>query len=150
MNAAYEGERPDVQELVPVSARRILDLGCAAGALGAGLKRRAGAEVVGVELDPDYAATAAGRLDRVVQVDVAEALARGDLGRFDCVVAADVLEHLVDPWLGLRQAAPMLEPGAPAVTSLPNVRFLETFWQLGVHGLWPRREQGVFDSTHLR
>src|SRR3954463_10600883 len=150
MNAAYEGERPDVQELVPVGARRILDLGCAAGALGAGLKRRSGAEVVGVELHSDYAATAAGRLDRVVQGDVGEALARGDLGRFDCVVAADVLEHLVDPWLALRQAAALLEPGGTVVISLPNVRFFETFWQLGVRGRWPRREQGVFDQSHLR
>src|SRR3954468_4258265 len=150
MNAAYEGERPDVQELVPVGARRILDLGCAAGALGAGLKRRGGAEVVGVELDPDYAAAAAGRLDRVVQGDVGEALAREDLGRFDCVVAADVLEHLVDPWLALHRAAALLEPGGTVVISLPNVRFFETFWQLGVLGRWPRRPQGIFDSTHLR
>jgi methionine biosynthesis protein MetW len=150
MNAAYEGDRPEVQTLVPVGARRILDLGCAAGALGAGLKRRGGAEVVGVEIDPGYADTAATRLDRVVQGDVAEVLARGDLGRFDCIVAADVLEHLADPWLALRQAAALLEPGGTVVISLPNVRFFETFWQLGVRGRWPRREQGIFDSTHLR
>jgi hypothetical protein len=34
--------------------------------------------------------------------------------------------------------------------SLPNVRFFETFWQLGVRGRWPRREEGIFDRTHLR
>jgi methionine biosynthesis protein MetW len=148
---AYEGERPEVQALVPASARRVLDLGCAAGALGAGLKSRADApEVVGVELDPGYAEHAAARLDRVVQGDVGEALARGDLGRFDCIVAADVLEHLADPWQALRRATELLEPGGTVVISLPNVRFFETFWQLGVRGRWPRREQGIFDSTHLR
>src|SRR3954451_18474750 len=150
MNAAYEGERPEVQELVPLGARRILDLGCAAGALGAGLKRRGSAEVVGVELDPGYAEHAAARLDRVVQGDVGEALARGDLGRFDCIVAADVLEHLADPWQALRRASELLEPGGTVVISLPNVRFFETFWQLGARGRWPRREQGIFDATHLR
>jgi methionine biosynthesis protein MetW len=147
--AAYEGDRPEVQALVPRGARRVLDLGCAAGALGAGLTRR-GAEVVGIELDPHYASVAAGRLARVVNADVEQALARDDLGRFDCVVAADVLEHLVDPWAALRRAAALLEPGGTVVISLPNVRFFETFWQLGVRGRWPRREQGIFDSTHLR
>jgi methionine biosynthesis protein MetW len=151
MNVAYEGDRPEVQALVPAGARRVLDLGCAAGALGAGLKARQGdREVVGIELDAGYAATAAGRLDRVVEGDAVAALARGDLGSFDCIVAADVLEHLVDPWAALRRAVELLEPGGTVVISLPNVRFFDTFWQLAVHGRWPLREQGIFDSTHLR
>src|SRR4051812_19015944 len=33
--AAYTGARPEVQALVPGSARRVLDLGCSTGALGA-------------------------------------------------------------------------------------------------------------------
>jgi methionine biosynthesis protein MetW len=150
MNAAYEGERPEVQALVPAGARRILDLGCAAGALGAGLKRRSGAEVVGIEVDAGYAAEAAKRLDRVVHGDVERVLAEEEIGRFDCVVAADVLEHLVDPWSALRRAAGLLEPGGTVVISVPNVRFFETFWQVFVRGTWPRRAQGIFDSTHLR
>src|SRR5919107_3748322 len=48
---AYTGARPEVQELIPAAARRVLDLGCSRGALGAGLREH-GAEVVGVELDP--------------------------------------------------------------------------------------------------
>ena len=43
--SAYETARPDVQALVPVDARSVLDVGCASGALGAALKaprRRAG------------------------------------------------------------------------------------------------------------
>jgi 2-polyprenyl-3-methyl-5-hydroxy-6-metoxy-1,4-benzoquinol methylase len=146
--AAYTGARPEVQALVPASARRVLDLGCSAGALGAGLKERGGVEVVGVELDPVLARAAEGRLDRVVVGDAGDL--DDALGRFDCVVAADVLEHLPDPWTALRRAVELLEPGGAVVVSLPNVRFFETFWQLGVRGRWPRREQGVFDSTHLR
>jgi hypothetical protein len=62
-----------------------------------------------------------------------------------------VLEHLADPWGVLRRAvADALEPGGTVVVSLPNVRFFETFWQLGVRGRWPRREHGVFDASHLR
>src|SRR5919202_3210632 len=40
---AYTGERPEVQALVPRSARRVLDLGCSTGMVGAALKERQGA-----------------------------------------------------------------------------------------------------------
>jgi methionine biosynthesis protein MetW len=151
---AYENPRPEVAALVPAGATRVLDLGCASGALGAALKQRQDCEVVGVELDPGYAADAARRLDRVVRGDLdvlaASDEALADLGRYDCVVAADVLEHLRDPWLVLGRLVPLLEPGGACVVSLPNVRHWETFWQLGVRGTWPRRSTGIFDATHLR
>jgi methionine biosynthesis protein MetW len=148
---AYESPRPDVQALVPAGARRILDLGCASGELGAALKRRQGAEVIGVELDPVYARDAEQHLDRVLCGDVEATLREtDDLGRFDCVIAADVLEHLVDPWSALRHAADLLEPGGTAIVSLPNVRYLLTYWRLVRDGRWPREPAGPFDATHLR
>lgn len=156
--AAYENPRPEVAQHVPVDARRILDLGCSSGALGAALKRAPGApadrEVVGIELDAAYAADARRRLDRVVEGDL-EALAASDaaladLGRFDVLVAGDVLEHLREPEVVLRRFASLLPPGGVVVVSLPNVRHWETFWQLGIRGTWPRRSMGIFDRTHLR
>jgi hypothetical protein len=39
----YENPRPEVQALVPRDAQRVLDLGCASGALGAALKAARGA-----------------------------------------------------------------------------------------------------------
>lgn len=150
---AYENPRPEIQRHVPESAARVLDLGCSSGSLGAALKRSA-REVVGVELDPGYAESAAARLDSVVVADV-EALAAAEdleerLGAFDCLIAADVLEHTRDPWTVLRRFAGLLQPGGTAIVSLPNVRYWETFWQLGRHGDWPRRSQGIFDRDHLR
>jgi len=151
---SYENARPDVQALVPTSARRVLDLGCASGALGAALKARQDVEVVGVDVQEAYAADARRRLDRVVVGDVEELMRRdgleADLGRFDCLIAADVLEHLRDPWTTLSRAAELLGPGDTAVVSLPNVRYWETFWQVGLRGTWPRRSEGVFDRTHLQ
>jgi len=106
---------------------------------------------VGIELDPEYARDAERRLDQVICADVATALEDSDaLGRFDCVIAADVLEHLVDPWGALRRAADLLEPGGTAIVSLPNVRYLLTFWRLIRGGRWPREPAGPFDATHLR
>src|ERR687894_360350 len=126
--AAYESARPEIVALVPPGARRVLDLGCATGALAAALKARGDVEVVGIEREPAYAAEARERCDRVIVGDV-EDVPR-DLGRFDCLVAADVLEHLVDPWSALDAYAAMLEPGCRAVVSLPNVGHWTTHWHL--------------------
>ncbi len=147
--AAYENPRPELQARVPPDARRILDLGCASGALGAALKARQDCHVLGVERDPAYAARAQDQLDEVLLADV-EALDFSGLPPVDCLVCGDVLEHLVDPWRVLGDAAALLPPGGTVVVSLPNVRYWETFWQLGVKGTWPRRALGIFDRTHLR
>jgi 2-polyprenyl-3-methyl-5-hydroxy-6-metoxy-1,4-benzoquinol methylase len=145
--ASYTGERPDVAALVP-RARRILDVGCATGAVGEALKRRTGAEVWGVEPDEALARDAERRLDRLLAVPVEEAIGALRDERFDVVVCADVLEHLDDPEATLRALRSLLEPGSCMVVSLPNVRFYDTFVQLALRGTWPRRERGLFDRTH--
>ena len=146
-----ETARPEVQALVPRSATRILDLGCSSGALGAALKARQGAEVVGIELSSDYAAEAASRLDEVVCSDVAEALeAPGELGRFDCRDRGGRAGAPRGPVDGAAARGGLLEPGGAAVVSLPNVRYALTFWTLLRRGTWPRDPEGLFDATHLR
>ena len=148
---AYESVRPEIVDLVPAGARRVLDLGCSTGWLAGALKERGEVEVVGIEREPAYAAEARRRCDRVVVADV-EALApraAQELGRFDCLVAADVLEHLVDPWSALEAYARLLEPGCRAIVSLPNAAHWTTFAALA-RGSWPRRPEGIHDATHLR
>jgi 2-polyprenyl-3-methyl-5-hydroxy-6-metoxy-1,4-benzoquinol methylase len=150
---AYENPRPDVQHLVPRDAKRILDLGCSSGAVGAALKARQGGEVIGIERDPELAEDARERLDRVIVSDL-DRLFDSDqdlgIGEVDCLIAADVLEHLVDPWTVLRDAVRLVRPEGSVVISLPNVRYWETFRALGLRGTWPRRKIGIFDQTHLR
>jgi 2-polyprenyl-3-methyl-5-hydroxy-6-metoxy-1,4-benzoquinol methylase len=127
-----------------------LDVGCSNGAFGADVKRRFGSTVVGIEIDRGFALEAAQRIDRVVCDDALVALAELRDERFDCVVCADVLEHLVDPEAVLRALRDLLSPAGTIVVSLPNVRFYDTFVQLGVRGRWPERDRGVHDRTHLR
>jgi methionine biosynthesis protein MetW len=150
----YQRPRPEIQRLVPMTARRVLDLGCSNGALGAALKERGDVEVVGLELDDVYAGQAERRLDRVLVGDLEALLGDAELvaglGSFDCVIAADVLEHLKDPWTALSRAAARLVPGGRAIVSVPNIRHWTTFAELAVRGRWPRRDWGIFDRTHLR
>src|SRR3954447_4321577 len=146
--AAYERARPEILEHVPRTARRVLDLGCATGSTGAALKARQDVEVVGVELEPDYAREAAEHLDRVINADVEQPPGELEPG-FDVLIAADILEHLKNPWATLRAYAELLEPGATAIVSLPNVAHWSTYAHLA-RGSWPRRPEGIFDATHLR
>jgi SAM-dependent methyltransferase len=153
--AGYETDRPDIRAHVPSDVGSILELGCSAGATGAALKRRADPRqvtVVGVELDPEYAARAAERLDRVVVSDAEEFLRgpRPPEAPFDCLIAADVLEHLVDPWDALRRAVQLVRPGGTVIVSVPNILFVGALLQLVRERRWPREDEGVFDRTHLR
>jgi SAM-dependent methyltransferase len=123
-----------------------LDLGCATGATSAALKARQPVHVTGIELEPEYAREAQTKLDRVICGDVETTTLDG---RFDALLAADILEHLRDPWGALNRYAALLEPGATAVVSLPNVGHWSTYANLA-RGRWPRRPEGIFDATHLR
>src|SRR5689334_10874561 len=80
----FERTRPEVRALVPETARRVLDVGCGGGALGAALKDERGCEVVGIEGFPDAAEHARERLDHVLCLDLdsLETLPP-DLGHFD-------------------------------------------------------------------
>jgi hypothetical protein len=107
---------------------------------------------VGVEVNPDYAADAGARLDRVIVSDIESFLADSvPAGApFDCLIAADVLEHLVDPWTALRRAVELIDRHAIAVISIPNVSEWRGLWRLIRTGRWPLADAGVFDRTHLR
>jgi 2-polyprenyl-3-methyl-5-hydroxy-6-metoxy-1,4-benzoquinol methylase len=141
-----------VQSLVPPTTRRVLDLGCSTGALGAALKRRGVPYVMGVDNDAASTRLARTQLDDVVTRNIEEYLrapdATGD--PFDCLIAADVLEHLIDPWGALSAASRLLTPGATVIVSVPNVLHFPGLVRLLVRGRWPLDEAGVFDRTHLR
>jgi 2-polyprenyl-3-methyl-5-hydroxy-6-metoxy-1,4-benzoquinol methylase len=149
----YESPRLEVQALVPLTSTRILELGCSNGALGAAIKARQRALVVGVEIDPSYAALAAERLDRVIVSDVesfASAAPPAAEAPFDCLIAADVLEHLVDPWTALASCVALLEPGGHVAISLPNILYVRAIFRLLAQRSWPLDPEGIFDETHLR
>lgn len=151
--AAYTTPRPDVFALVPPTARRVLDVGCSNGALGASLRRaQPGRQVWGVELDPQFAAQAQQQLDAVLCADVSGMdWAQAFPGeQFDCIVLADVLEHLPNPAATLAALRARLQPDGCVVLSLPNIRHLSALYAIYLHGRFPQRDRGIFDRTHLR
>jgi SAM-dependent methyltransferase len=147
----FEFTRPELRELVPATARRVLDVGCGAGALGAALKaERPGCEVVGVEGFPDAAARARTRVDAVLELDL-DALAAlpAGAGTFDAIVLGDVLEHLRDPERLLRALLPSLAPDGVLVCSIPNVKHWSVLAPLLVEDSWTYTDAGLLDRTHV-
>jgi GT2 family glycosyltransferase/2-polyprenyl-3-methyl-5-hydroxy-6-metoxy-1,4-benzoquinol methylase len=147
----YDHPRPEVVRLVPTSAKRILELGCAGGALAASLKRRQACHVTGLEYVAEAARRATGRLDRVIQGDCETLDFNGvfEPEEFDCLIAADVLEHLRDPEAMLKRLKPFLKPDAAIVVSIPNVRNANVLRD-AVEGNWTYQDAGILDRTHLR
>jgi len=146
----YQHERPEVRALLPAGARRVLDVGCGAGALGAALKfERPETMVTGIELDPRAAARARTLLDAVAEGDAVERLRALPDASFDAILFADLLEHLAQPEQALREARRLLAPGGAVVASLPNVRHWSVLRQL-LEGEFRYEAAGILDRTHLR
>ena len=118
----YEFARPELLALMPTSARRVLDVGCGAGRLREALKARQTVHVAGIEVVPEAAALARGRLDEVFAGDVEKLDLPFAAGAFDCIVCGDVIEHLREPASFLEQARGWLETEGLLVACLPNVR----------------------------
>src|SRR5690606_39995643 len=76
--------------------RRVLELGCAAGAMSAVLTRHNQCTVTGVEYDAKAAAEAALHCKTVItaSLDGDQWMEPLQGRRFDTIIAADVLEHL--------------------------------------------------------
>lgn len=147
----YRQPRHELVDLLPPRPRRVLDVGCGAGMLGAEAKRRhRGCEVIGIEANADAAQLAAHRLDRVIVGDV-ETLPLDDVApaSLDAILYGDVLEHLVDPWAVVRRHAGLLADGGRVVASLPNVRSVEVLLGL-LRGTWEYADAGILDRSHLR
>lgn len=151
-NPSYIGQRTDIEKLLPSSASMILDVGCSDGTLGAAIKAKTGAQVFGIELSKDMAKEAASRLDKVFVGDASKIILQGKLNnhQFDAIIFADLLEHLVDPWAVLKATVTHLRPEGCIIASIPNIRHIDTLYNLIVRGYWPYRDRGIHDRTHLR
>jgi SAM-dependent methyltransferase len=146
----FEFARPELRALVPPSARRVLDVGCGAGGLGAALKAERACEVVGLEAFPEAVARAGERLDAVLAVDLdaLEALPPA-AGSFDAMIFGDVLEHLRDPKRVLTALLPALAEDGALVFSIPNVRHWSVVCPLLVNDAWEYTDAGLLDRTHI-
>lgn len=147
----YGFERPELVALVPEGARRVLDVGCAAGALGAAVKRRLPqCEVSGIEYVQSVVERAATRLDHAFRADLNAPIELAfPSGYFDAMIFGDVLEHLLDPEQSLRGLLPYLAPEGVVIASIPNVKHWSVMVPALAQDRWEYTDAGLLDKTHV-
>lgn len=145
----YGAVNEAVLRAVPLEARRILDLGCGDGALGAALKARQPCKVTGVTSSEEEAVPARKALDRVVVADLDVWDPQGT--DHDLCIASHVLEHLVRPGelLSRLRNATRTRADFRLVVALPNVLFYRERWRL-LRGSFRYTRGGILDDTHVR
>ncbi len=146
----HNNARPEMLPFVPTAARRVLDVGCGAGAFSAALKReRPAVEVWGVEPDAAAHATASKVLDHALHGFFDQSLGLPE-AHFDAIVFNDSLEHFPDHRLALQLALRLLAPAGVLVASVPNVRYWPHLKHYLFEADWRYEDEGIRDHTHLR
>ena len=113
-----------IDHLAPVSARKVLDVGCGGGILAEAMAQRGG-KVKGIDLSERALKVAAlHQLESKVNVDYekipAEELAAREPGQYDIVTCMELLEHVPDPASTVAACAALARPGGHLFFSTIN------------------------------
>jgi 2-polyprenyl-3-methyl-5-hydroxy-6-metoxy-1,4-benzoquinol methylase len=146
----YKYTRPEIIDLIPKTAKKILDVGCGAGFFGEQLKYKLNAEVWGIELNNEAATLAKEKINKVLIGDVFDLINKLPDFYFDCIVFNDILEHLTDPYSILLKTKNKLNKNGVIVCSIPNIRYFFTLKDLLLKKQWKYEDAGILDKTHLR
>jgi methionine biosynthesis protein MetW len=130
------GLRPDLAIIASNVApgTRVLDIGCADGALMAELRDRKGVDARGLEIDPANVSLAVGRGLSVVQGDADTDLSYYPDGAFDYAILSQTLQTTRAPDRVLNE---LLRIGRHAFVSFPNFAYWRVRWALMWGGRMP-------------
>ena len=152
MSDYYRNVNQDLLNRIPANAKRVLEIGCGSGWMGAAFKaRNPSTAYFGIELFETSAKEAEALLDGVICANIEQdfTLPSKLAPNFDALVFGDVLEHLLDPWRTLRELRQYIEPGGSCVACIPNVAHWSLISGL-LQGKWDYTDAGLLDRTHLR
>lgn len=149
MDKYYEGLNEKLYAAIP-PARKVLELGCAAGRLGQKYKQlHPETTWIGVDCNSEALQKAAQRLDATFRINLDEedldAIGEG----FDCVVIGDVLEHLKRPEKVLEKLTQITTANASLACCVPNMGHVSVFERM-LLGDISYDDHGLLDRTHLR
>lgn len=150
MNSYYDGLNQKLLNVIPLNARKILELGCANGRLGQRYKElNHNSRWVGVDIQKSAIAEASQVLDEAHQIDI-DASELSQVGAdFDVLVIGDLIEHLKYPEVLLDKLYDLSSPNAILVCCLPNMAHLSVIERI-ICGDLSYDDMGLLDRTHTR
>lgn len=132
--------------------QKVLELGCAAGAMTKVLQQHYDCDVTGVEFDAAAAERARPYTSEMIVGNLDDPNCLAGLhqkgSRFNVIMMADVLEHLRDPEAVLRNVLPLLHPQGHVVISVPNIAnggVIAALWC----NAFDYADTGLLDRTHI-
>ncbi len=103
-----------IDDRVPLTGKKVLDVGCGGGILAEAMAQR-GAQVVGIDMgETPLSVARLHMLESEVEVDyrqiTAEELATQEAGQYDAVTCMEMLEHVPDPGSVIQACATLVKP----------------------------------------
>lgn len=130
-----------------LKGKKILDVGCASGYLGATLRKQ-GNYVVGIDITRKDIAKAKKILDEAyvfdIETDNIKKLGKG----YDLIIFAEVLEHLFDPEVVIKRFMPLLKPKGAFLLSTPNLVHFYNRMKMTL-GIFEYKEETVINKSHI-
>uniref|UniRef100_UPI00404ACADC class I SAM-dependent methyltransferase n=1 Tax=Flavobacterium sp. TaxID=239 RepID=UPI00404ACADC len=146
----YDNIRKEMLKYLPKEAKKVLDVGCGNGCFAEVIKKQNTAEVWGIELMEQEANLAKQVIDKVFAGPCENFIDNLPDDYFDVIYFNDVLEHLVNPYLVLSKIKNKLSTNGVIISSIPNVRYHNSFIKVLINKDWKYEPYGVMDFTHLR
>jgi len=143
---------PDLIDMMPLDAKRVIDVGCGEGKIAQEYHIRAKPEYyMGIEILPEDVAIAKQFCDECLLGNIEEFsdLEWRALSNFDLWVFGDVLEHLYDPWKILCKVHSVIPAGGQLMCCIPNAQHWSIQARLSI-GEWRYENKGLLDKTHIR
>src|SRR3989338_894286 len=128
-------KREVLLSLVPATAEKIIDVGCAGGGLTRGFVKE-GREVVGIDNNSQAILKAKENLTSVFLADISEFEIPYPKNYFDCIIYADILDCFSDPLEILKKHRDSLNNQGVVVASFANIRYYKVIIRLFLGGTW--------------
>ena len=144
----YDPTQPNIQKVINPTTKKILVMGCGAGALGLAIKQKLKTEVWGVESNNALSNYAKSKLDKVIVSNFDDSVSSLPDNYFGSIIF-ESLEHLSLPYHLLTSIKHKLIPGGEVLAQITNILQWPVLKNL-IEGYWEYDHYGVMDKRHLR
>ena len=142
----------ELLSMIPVDARRVVDVGCGFGALAKAYREiNPAVFYTGIDIVPKYTGVASDYCSEVITCNI-EIMIDSEFDNLfpsDCWVFGDCLEHLYDPWRILQKIRSKIDVNGCVVVCIPNAQHWSVQYSLA-SGNFIYSDSGLLDKTHIR